>query len=105
MHAKRNTPEGDRLDDLLVALVEAWEAKNYPLDLPDPIAAIKYHMEQRGLSPHDLIPFMRGSQSCLRGACPQAPADVEDDLASARGAWNPGKVTDQERAETSGLTG
>jgi HTH-type transcriptional regulator/antitoxin HigA len=59
MLAKRNTPEGDRLD-VLVALVEAWEAKHYALELPDPIAAIKYHMEQSGLSPHDLIPFIGG---------------------------------------------
>lgn len=59
MRAKRNTPEGDRLD-VLVALVEAWEAKHYPLDLPDPIEAIKYHMEQNGLSPNDLIPFIGG---------------------------------------------
>ena len=59
MHAKRNTPAGDRLD-VLVVLVEAWEAKHYPLDLPDPIEAIKYHMEQQGLSPHDLIPFIGG---------------------------------------------
>jgi HTH-type transcriptional regulator / antitoxin HigA len=59
MHAKRNTPQGDRLD-VLVALVEAWEAKHYPLDLPDPIEAIKYHMEQNGLRPQDLIPFIGG---------------------------------------------
>ena len=58
MHAKRNTPAGYRLD-VLVVLVEAWDAKHYPLDLPDPIEAIKYHMEQR-LSPHDLIPFIGG---------------------------------------------
>jgi HTH-type transcriptional regulator/antitoxin HigA len=57
MNAKRNTPEGDRLD-VLVTLVEAWEAKHYPIDLPDPIEAIKFHMEQRGLSPRDLIPFI-----------------------------------------------
>jgi HTH-type transcriptional regulator/antitoxin HigA len=44
MHAKRHTPAGDRID-VLVALVEAPEAKHYPLDLPDPIEAIKYHME------------------------------------------------------------
>jgi len=55
--AKRGTPEGDRLH-LLVTLVEAWEAKHYPLDLPDPIAAIKYHMEQKGLKPRDMIPFI-----------------------------------------------
>jgi len=59
MHAKRNTPAGDRLD-VLVVLVEAWEAKHYPLDLPDPIEAIKYHMEQQGLSALDLMPFIGG---------------------------------------------
>jgi HTH-type transcriptional regulator/antitoxin HigA len=57
MAARRNTPEGDRLD-VLVTLVEAWEAKHYPLDLPDPVEAIKYHMESRGLAPRDLIPFI-----------------------------------------------
>ncbi len=40
MTAKRNTPEGDRLD-VLVTLVEAWEAKHYPLDLPDAAEAIR----------------------------------------------------------------
>jgi HTH-type transcriptional regulator/antitoxin HigA len=59
MKAKRNTPEGDRLD-VLAALVEAWEARHYPLDLPDPVEAIKYHMDQRGLTPQDLIPFIGG---------------------------------------------
>ena len=57
MSAKRNTPEGDRLD-ILVTLVEAWERKHYSLDLPDPVEAIKYHMEQNGLQPRDLIPFI-----------------------------------------------
>lgn len=57
MNAKRNTPEGDRLD-VLVTLVEAWEAKHYPLDLPDAVEAIKHHMDQKGLAPRDLIPFI-----------------------------------------------
>ena len=57
MTAKRNTPEGDRLD-VLVTLVEAWEAKHYPLDLPDPVAAIRYHMEQNELAPKDLITYI-----------------------------------------------
>ncbi len=55
--AKRGTPDGDRLD-VLVTLVEAWEAKHYPLDLPDPVEAIKYHLDQSGLAPRDLIPFI-----------------------------------------------
>lgn len=59
MTAERDTPEGDRLD-VLVTLVEAWEAKHYPLDLPDPVEAIKYHMEQKGMSPKDLAPFIGG---------------------------------------------
>lgn len=59
MRAKRNSPEGDRLD-VLVALVEAWEAKHYPIDLPNPVEAIRYHMEQSGLGPQDLIPFIGG---------------------------------------------
>ncbi|MEJ0077725.1 MAG: transcriptional regulator [Alphaproteobacteria bacterium] len=57
MKAKRDTPEGDRLD-ILVTLVEAWEQKHYPLDLPDPVEAIKFHMDQKGLAPRDLIPFI-----------------------------------------------
>jgi HTH-type transcriptional regulator / antitoxin HigA len=57
MGARRNTPEGDRLD-VLVTLVEAFERKHYPLDLPDPVEAIKYHMDQNGLQPRDLIPFI-----------------------------------------------
>ncbi len=59
MTAKRNTPEGDRLD-VLVTLVEAWETRNYPLDLPDPVAAIRHHMEQNGLAPKDLVPYIGG---------------------------------------------
>ena len=57
MTAQRNTPEGDRLD-VLVTLVEAWEARNHPLDLPDPIDAIRYHMEQNGLAPKDIVPYI-----------------------------------------------
>ena len=59
MGAKRGSPEGDRLD-VLVTLVEAWEAKHTPMDLPDPVEAIKYHMEQQGLEPKDLVPFIGG---------------------------------------------
>ncbi len=57
MTARRNTPEGDRLD-ILVALVEAWEARNHPMDLPDPIDAIRYHMEQNRLAPKDLVTYI-----------------------------------------------
>jgi HTH-type transcriptional regulator / antitoxin HigA len=54
MSAACGTLEGDRLD-VLVTLIEAWEAKHYPVDLPDPVEAIRYHMEQNGLEPRDLV--------------------------------------------------
>jgi HTH-type transcriptional regulator / antitoxin HigA len=57
MGAKRGSPEGDRLD-VLVTLVEAYEARHFPLDLPDPVAAIRFVMEHRGLSVTDLVPFI-----------------------------------------------
>lgn len=57
MMAKLNTPEGERLD-VLVTLVEAYERKHYAVDLPDPVEAIKFAMEQRGLSVKDLVPMI-----------------------------------------------
>jgi HTH-type transcriptional regulator/antitoxin HigA len=65
MSARRNSADGDRLD-ILVTLVEAWERKHYPLDLPDPVEAIKYHMEQGGLQPRDLIPFIGSGIACMK---------------------------------------
>jgi len=54
MAAKRNTPEGDRLD-VLVTLVEAWERKHYPFDLPDPVDQISHGSEWAAASrPHSL---------------------------------------------------
>ncbi len=57
MKARANTPEGERLD-ILVTLVEAYERKHFPMDLPDPIAAIRFVMEQRGLTVKDLEPML-----------------------------------------------
>jgi HTH-type transcriptional regulator/antitoxin HigA len=57
MAAERDTPEGERLD-VLVTLVEAYEKKHYPLDLPDPVEAIRFRMEQKGMSPKDLVPMI-----------------------------------------------
>ena len=53
MSARPGTPEGDRLD-VLATLVEAWEKKRYPMELPDPVEAIKFRMEQQGLTRRDL---------------------------------------------------
>ena len=51
--SKLGTPEGDRLD-VLATLIEAFEEAHYPMDPPDPIEAIKFRMEQQGLSRKDL---------------------------------------------------
>lgn len=55
----RGTPEGDRLD-ALATLVEAWEARHIPIAAPDPIAAIEFMMEQKGLTRRDLEPAIGG---------------------------------------------
>lgn len=51
------TPESDRYE-VLAILVEAYEDEHYPIPLPDPIEAILYYMESRGLSRADLEPFI-----------------------------------------------
>lgn len=56
-----DTPDGDRLD-VLATLVEAYEAKHWPIEDPDPIEAIKFRMDQMGLSRKDLEPMI-GSRS------------------------------------------
>lgn len=51
------TPEGDRLD-VMVTLIEAYENKHHPIDPPDPIEAIKFRMEQDGITVKDLVPMI-----------------------------------------------
>ncbi|MCP5291880.1 MAG: transcriptional regulator [Burkholderiales bacterium] len=57
MSAEPDTPEGEKLD-VLVTLIEAYEHKHFPLDLPDPVEAIKFEMEQKGLTIKDLEPMI-----------------------------------------------
>lgn len=51
------TPEGDRFE-LLAMVIEVYEAKHYPIAPPDPIEAIKFRMEQAGLTAKDLVPMI-----------------------------------------------
>ena len=51
------TPEGDRLD-ILATLVQAYEARHSPIGAPDPVEAIKFRMEQSGLTVKDLEPII-----------------------------------------------
>lgn len=57
MSAVAGSPEGDRLQ-VLVTLVEAYERDHYPMGFPDPVEAIKFRMEQQGLTVEDLVPVI-----------------------------------------------
>lgn len=57
MMAEPDTVEGEKLD-ILVTLIEAYEAKHFPMDLPDPVEAIKFEMERKGLTVKDLEPMI-----------------------------------------------
>ena len=57
MMAESDTPDGEKLD-VMVTLVEAYEAKHFPMELPDPVEAIKFEMERKSLSVKDLEPMI-----------------------------------------------
>jgi HTH-type transcriptional regulator/antitoxin HigA len=55
--AAASTPEGDELD-VLSSLIERYEDERFPIEAPTPLAAIRFRMEQGGLTPRDLEPFI-----------------------------------------------
>ena len=57
MLAQPDTAEGEKLD-VMVTLIEAYEAKHFPMDLPDPVEAIKFEMERQCLTVKDLEPMI-----------------------------------------------
>jgi HTH-type transcriptional regulator/antitoxin HigA len=57
MDAEPDTPAGDRLD-VLTTLAEAYEAKNHPIEEPDPVEAILHRMDALGLTRKDLEPLL-----------------------------------------------
>ena len=57
MDAEAGTPEGEELD-VLVDLVELYESRHEPMGYPSPVAALEFRMEQQGLAPRDLVPFI-----------------------------------------------
>ncbi len=57
--ARPGTIEADRLE-ILTTLVEAYENRHYPIPLPDPVEAIKYFLESRGLTRRDLEMYLGG---------------------------------------------
>lgn len=57
MMVEPDSPEGEKLD-VMVTLLEAYEARHFPLDLPDPVEAIKFEMERKSLTVKDLEPMI-----------------------------------------------
>jgi len=59
MDPEPDTPDGDRLD-VLATLVQAYESKHFQITPPTAIEAIKFRMDQQGLTPRDLQPMIGG---------------------------------------------
>ena len=74
--ATPGTPEGDCLE-VWTTLVEAYEEKKYDIPLPDPIEAIMYHMESRGLSPRDLEQYIGSSTVVAEVLSRKRPLTIE----------------------------
>ncbi len=94
MNAEPDTPDGDRLD-VVATLVEAYEARHFPIAAPDPIAAIKFRMQQMRLSrkrPRALAGYARPS---LRGAVRPPPPVARHDPPAQRRAEHPSRAVDQ----------
>lgn len=58
--AQEGTSESDEME-ILVTLIEAYENKHFPMGVADPVEAIKFRMEQQGLTQKDLEPFIGSS--------------------------------------------
>jgi len=74
--AKANTPKGDRLEVLSI-LVEEYENKHYSIPHPDPIEAIKYYMESRGLTRADLEPYIGSNIQVAQVLNKKRPLSIE----------------------------
>lgn len=76
MDAPADTPEADRLD-LLATLVDAYEREHFPIDLPDPIEAIQFYLESRGLETQALIPILGSEEQVQQVLNRQQPLSLE----------------------------
>ncbi len=74
--AEPNSPECDRLD-ILTTLVEAYEQKHFPIEAPDPIEAILYYLEARGLCDRDLESSIGNSEQVTAILNKQQPLTLD----------------------------
>ena len=64
INPKEGTPAFDELD-IVSTLVESYESIHHPIEAPDPVAAIKYIMSEKGLSQKDIIKYFGGNKSLV----------------------------------------
>ena len=88
--ATPQTPEGDRLD-VLATLVEAYEQQHYSIPTPDPIEALTYYMESRGLSRRDLEPYLGNRARVSEALQPETCLISGDDPAPPYWPWYRGR--------------
>ncbi|MFW9972082.1 MAG: transcriptional regulator [Candidatus Odinarchaeota archaeon] len=96
MDAEPNTPEGDELE-LLVTLVELYEEKKYPIDMPDPVEAIKFRMEQLSLNQQALVPFIGSKSKVSEVLNKKRPLSLSMMRALHRGLGIPAEILLQEQ--------
>lgn len=92
------TPEGDRLE-LLVFLISRYEDKKFPLDLPGPIDALKFRMEQQGLTANDLVQYLGSRSKVSEVLNGKRPLSLRMIRALYRGLGIPAEVLLQETDE------
>ncbi len=98
MDAEPNTPEGDELE-LLVTLVELYEGKKYPIDIPDPIEAIKFRMEQLSLNQQALVSFIGSKSKVSEVLNKKRPLSLSMMRALHRGLAIPAEILLQEQGQ------
>lgn len=85
------TPERDALD-LLVLVIDDYESRNFPFELPDPVDAIHFRMEQQGLSQRDLIPLLGSRSKVSEVLSRRRPLSLDQIRALSEGLGIPAKV-------------
>ena len=92
-----DTPEGDELE-LLTTLVCLYEEKNYPIDFPDPIDAIKFTMEQQNLRQVDLVPYFGSKSKVSEVLSRKRPLSLSMIRKLSKGLHIPAEILIQETA-------
>ena len=84
--AKAGTRDGDRLD-VLATLIDAYETAHYPIDPPDPIEAIKFRMEQQGLTRRDLECIIGTRTRIAEVLSRKRGLSIRNDLVACMSGW------------------